>query len=195
MFNISLSPVYMFVAPSRLRKAYKVNAANRPRCKRFAEILSRKYDFMSDHELIDQYRLDWAGIVHFSRYLSDEHTSKGMIPPILKFLLALRFYSTGCSLKHLAEEFGVSAASCSNVIHDVSLRLSLHLKTYVKFPVGPSEELRVKQGFVEYSGFPNCIGAVDGTQIAIKRPNRNEEVYVNRKNFHSLNGQVSSATN
>ena len=70
----------MVVASSRLRKAYKVNAANRPRSSRFAEILSRKYDCMSDHELIDQYRLDRTGIEHFTRYLNEEDTSKGMIP-------------------------------------------------------------------------------------------------------------------
>ena len=39
-------------------------------------------------------------------------------------------------------------------------------------------------------GFPSVIGVVDGTQIKILAPKRNEEVFVCRKGFHSINAQV-----
>ncbi|KAK3107873.1 hypothetical protein FSP39_024105 [Pinctada imbricata] len=39
--------------------------------------------------------------------------------------------------------------------------------------------------------FPKVLGCVDGTFIKIKPPKENEQDYVNRKGFHSLNVQVS----
>lgn len=41
--------------------------------------------------------------------------------------------------------------------------------------------------FVEKFGFPGVIGCIDGTHVAIVRPNDHEETYFNRKNYHSLN--------
>ncbi|XP_064645136.1 putative nuclease HARBI1 [Lineus longissimus] len=35
--------------------------------------------------------------------------------------------------------------------------------------------------------FPRVIGAIDGTHCRIKKPSINENVYVNRKGFHSIN--------
>lgn len=47
---------------------------------------------------------------------------------------------------------------------------------------------------------PHTIGAVDGTQIAITPPNENDELYqehlyINRKQYHSINCQIVSNTN
>ncbi|XP_062620963.1 putative nuclease HARBI1 [Saccostrea cucullata] len=41
--------------------------------------------------------------------------------------------------------------------------------------------------FSRISGFPNVIGAIDGTHIGIKSPSFEENVFVNRKNYHSIN--------
>lgn len=40
-----------------------------------------------------------------------------------------------------------------------------------------------------YAGFPNVLGAVDGTNITLQAPNLDEASFVNRKNFHSINVQ------
>ena len=40
------------------------------------------------------------------------------------------------------------------------------------------------------AGFPNVVGAVDGTHIRIQAPTQNEDDYVNRKGYHSINVQV-----
>jgi hypothetical protein len=40
---------------------------------------------------------------------------------------------------------------------------------------------QVMQGFHDLAGFPNVIGAVDGTHVRIKSPSTGEHLYVNRK--------------
>ncbi len=37
------------------------------------------------------------------------------------------------------------------------------------------------------AGFPGVVGAIDGTHVRIISPTVNEEAYVNRKGFHSIN--------
>lgn len=41
-----------------------------------------------------------------------------------------------------------------------------------------------------FSGFPNVVGLIDGTQIPIVAPREYPEQYVNRKGFFALNAQV-----
>ena len=48
---------------------------------------------------------------------------------------------------------------------------------------------------VSYLGFPNVIGAIDGTHVRILRPAVEDHwSYRNRKDFFSLNVQVSNGT-
>ena len=48
---------------------------------------------------------------------------------------------------------------------------------------------------VSYLGFPNVIGAIDGTHVRILRPAVEDHwSYRNRKGFFSLNVQVSNGT-
>jgi hypothetical protein len=41
--------------------------------------------------------------------------------------------------------------------------------------------------FYNIAGFPNVIGSIDGTHVAIKTPSFEEHVFVKRKNVHSIN--------
>lgn len=54
----------------------------------------------------------------------------------------------------------------------------------------PANVNATKADFFDIAGFPNVLGAVDGTHIRIKRPHTDEASYVNRKRFHSLNVQA-----
>lgn len=43
----------------------------------------------------------------------------------------------------------------------------------------------------ENYGFPQVIGAIDGTHIKIAAPKLNTQSYINRKGFHSMQLQVN----
>ena len=45
----------------------------------------------------------------------------------------------------------------------------------------------LKADFFSVGGFPNVIGAVDGTNVRIQAPHEDEASFVNRKGFHSIN--------
>ena len=57
-------------------------------------------------------------------------------------------------------------------------------------PRNRTERELTKRNFYEIANFPGVLGCVDGTHIPIIAPPENEYMYVNRKNFHSINVQV-----
>lgn len=48
------------------------------------------------------------------------------------------------------------------------------------------------QKFFAEKGLPVVLGCVDGTRVRIQAPSQNEEEYLNRKGYHSLNVQIVS---
>ena len=57
----------------------------------------------------------------------------------------------------------------------------------MKLPETVAEVENLTQRFLEHHGFPQCIGAIDGTHIAIRQPNQNYADCINRKGFTSVN--------
>lgn len=51
-----------------------------------------------------------------------------------------------------------------------------------------NEKKIIEEHFLN-NGFPNVIGAIDGTHIKIDKPERDAESYINRKGYYSV--QVS----
>ncbi|KAK0134450.1 putative nuclease HARBI1 [Merluccius polli] len=61
--------------------------------------------------------------------------------------------------------------------------------TFIRFPLDNQQLHRIKANFMacRYAG---VVGAVDGTHIQIIAPSKDEDVFVNRKNVHSINTQI-----
>jgi hypothetical protein len=61
----------------------------------------------------------------------------------------------------------------------------------ITFPTTRDELRRVKARFYRVAGFPNVVGAIDGTQVPIQGMSTAEEhLFVCRKGFHSINVQA-----
>ncbi|MBN3297179.1 HARB1 nuclease, partial [Amia calva] len=72
-------------------------------------------------------------------------------------------------------------------VWDGIIRMSI---SYIRFPYDTVDQPNIKAQFAAIASFPNVIGAIDCTHIAIKAPSEEEFAYVNRKHFHSINVQI-----
>ena len=63
--------------------------------------------------------------------------------------------------------------------------VSILLTKYIRMPSGDNLKDAV-EGFEHKWGFPQCVGAVDGTHIPIVSPEECPADYYNRKGWHSV---------
>ena len=61
----------------------------------------------------------------------------------------------------------------------------------MSLPACENEIVKLVEKFYEAHGFPQCIGAINGTHIRIKKPISNPTDYINRKGTYSLNVQAA----
>lgn len=84
----------------------------------------------------------------------------------------------------------VSQPSISRAITKVTFALYRKALREVKMPVNADEIRHIKTAFFRVARMPNTVGLIDCTHVAIKAPKDEEELYINRKNYHSLNVQA-----
>ena len=153
-----------------------------------------RYD---DQDFVARYRLPKAVVLEVVDCikLDIERPTKrsGSVPAVLQVCATLQFLACGNFQRSTGDLHGLSKSSVSRSIHSVTAAISRR-RDYIKFSDSGPDLLKVKQGFERYAGFPNVIGAIDGTQIALKAPTDEEWIYVNRKGYHSLNVQVRENT-
>ena len=71
-------------------------------------------------------------------------------------------------------------------LHEVSHAIVEHLTTkHINFPTGQGLR-RIVDSFSSKWGFPQCIGAIDGSHIPIIAPTESPLHYYNRKGHHSV---------
>ena len=121
-----------------------------------------------------------------------EHVAnrRGALTPILQIMLTLRFYATGTFQDTVAELIGVDQSTASRTIARVTDALVVQAREWICLP-SQREADCTKEKFFAMQGFPNVIGCIDGTHVRIQAPREYEHEFVNRKNFHSINVQVS----
>ena len=74
-------------------------------------------------------------------------------------------------------------------VPDVSRALAAKQPCFIKWPFTHDECAKIKNEFYTRGGFPGVVGYVDGTHVRLQPPTQNENNYVNRKRFYSINVQ------
>ena len=80
-------------------------------------------------------------------------------------------------------------STISRVVSSVTEALCNKRNQFIKWPTNANVN-KTKADFYDVAGFPNVLGAVDGTHIPIQAPHEDEASYVNRKHYHSINVQA-----
>ncbi|XP_033755823.1 putative nuclease HARBI1 [Pecten maximus] len=150
-------------------------------------------DTMQDNELIMRYRFPRHIIFQLIDKVTDEMQPTTYrchsIPTQIQVLTCLRFLAKGDYLSEIADIHGISKSSSCLVVHRVVNAICNQLKN-INFQTGTGEVRKVKSDFHKISGFPNVVGAIDGTHIPIQGMSSDDEhTYVCRKGFHSINVQ------
>ena len=117
------------------------------------------------------------------------------IPTERQVAITLWYLSTGSDYRTIGHLFGVSKSTVCVVVKEVCLVIvKCLLPKYIKMPTGTALRDNV-EAFKQTHGFPQCIGAVDGTHIPIISLQQCPTDYYNRKGWHSiiLQGTVDHA--
>ena len=149
-----------------------------------------------DGELLKRYRLNHDGILNVVELVRDAITSptnrNHPISPEIKVLTTLRYLATGKMQLCNGDDIGISQPSVSRILHQTLNALSRpHIvRQFICVPTGVREINKKKADFMAIAGLPGVVGAIDGTHVRIISPSQDEDVFVNRKKYHSINTQV-----
>ncbi|XP_066596515.1 putative nuclease HARBI1 [Prorops nasuta] len=103
--------------------------------------------------------------------------------------IALWFMATPDSYRSVCIKFGVGKATAFRAVRRVTYALHCIAPRFIQWPNGDNCTY-IMESFKKTNGFPNVIGAIDGTHIKIRAPPTDAASYMNRKGFHSLNVQL-----
>ncbi|XP_050355240.1 putative nuclease HARBI1 [Nymphalis io] len=144
-------------------------------------------------EIIRIYRLNEELIAELQnelRALLSSNKRKGLTKRS-KLLCTLSFLASGSYQKILGTNINtfLSQSSVSRSINEVveALNHPSIIKKYLRFPQNISERQELKERFYKKFRIPDVIGCIDGTFVAIIRPQDNDERYYCRKGFYARN--------
>ena len=84
--------------------------------------------------------------------------------------------------RKVTNAFGVYKSSISVTVRRVCVALTDFLgPRYICLPTSEKDVNELIRNFYNIDGFPLCVGAIDGTHIAIEEPKENASDYTNRK--------------
>ena len=118
-------------------------------------------------------------------YLQRQHVVRKPLTVEQRLAICLWRLGTNIEYRTISHLFGVGISTGCRVVHDVCGVIVQHMAPmYIDIPTG--EGLRnIVDGFFSKWGFPQCIGAIDGSHIPIIAPKENPLDYYNRKGYHS----------
>ncbi len=117
---------------------------------------------------------------------------RSSIDPVKQVAITLYYLSDEGGIRKTANAFGISRQSVSKIVRKVCKAITVYLgPKYVKLPFTEGEVNDLVKNFHRTHGFPQCLGAIDGTHILIKQPRVNSTDYINRKNCYTLNVQAT----
>ncbi|KAM9302067.1 putative nuclease HARBI1 [Gastrophryne carolinensis] len=109
------------------------------------------------------------------------------IGPETQIMAALGFYTSGSFQTRMGDTIGISQASMSRCVANVTEALVERASQFISFPREEAAVQKLKDDFYNLAGVPGVLGVMDCMQVPIKAPNSEDLSYINRRGLHSLN--------
>lgn len=108
------------------------------------------------------------------------------IPAIERLVVTLRFLTAGLSQKTLAENFCLGRTTVHRIIRETCEAVADVLAGYIQMPRNSTAWKNVAKLFESRWNMPNCVGALDGKHVLLKKPSNSGSVWYNYKGTFSV---------
>ncbi|XP_072254313.1 putative nuclease HARBI1 [Pyxicephalus adspersus] len=150
-------------------------------------------DDMEDHDVKVHFRLS-RHVIHtlyalLEAKIEPKTRRSQAVPGMTRLLTTLYILGRGSFQTTSALVCGLSQPTVSRVFMQVINAIVDLVPSYIHFPDTAEEWRNVKEDFFREAGFPNILGAIDCTHVAIQAPIQGIS-FRNRKQYDSLNVQI-----
>ena len=155
-------------------------------------ILTRILSPVSDAAFRRTYRLSRSSFEYLCEELryelrGQDTNMRETCPLEIRVALTLDRLCNGHTFWTLSEKYHVSQASASKFYSETIEAINrLLTPRWIRFPRTPEELRAVASTFHIRRGMCNCVGAVDGSHIKVRRPHAESLAYRNRKQYDSV---------
>ena len=128
-------------------------------------------------------------------YIQKQTTRFSKLISVEKQVASTLYYvSDEGRLRKVANASGICKSTTSGIIRRVTQAISKFLPTkYIRVLSTEEDVNNLVKDFYEQHGFPQCLGAIDGTHIRIKQPSCSAHSdYINRKGNFTINCQAAA---
>ncbi|XP_040278279.1 protein ALP1-like [Bufo bufo] len=126
-------------------------------------------------------------LVLLSPHLQRQDTfMRDCIPPVERLVITLRYLATGQSLASLHFAFLIGKSTASMVVRETCVAIWDVLHPAVMAQPQKEYWLQIVDHFFKSCNFPNCVSAIDGKHIRVKKPIRSGSQFFNYKKYFSF---------
>ncbi|XP_063907400.1 putative nuclease HARBI1 [Zophobas morio] len=164
-----------FMLPIRRRKIYK----------------ARRQAGASTYKAM--YRFEEDNVEYLADVFLGENNERrgGALTPKQKIQIFLRYVGGLGFQVGVGEDSGTHQSSVSRTVKFVSEKIYGKVNQWIQFPAEQAEIDAARHQWQEVFNFPFVIGALDCTQIKIKKPLEHGDEYICRKQFASIDVQAT----
>jgi DDE superfamily endonuclease len=100
-------------------------------------------------------------------------------------------FGNGASTIDVSKKFSIGEGTVQKITDRVVAAILALQGEYLSWYSSPNDLARMKSRIYESSGFPNCVGFLDGTTVVLaEKPVHDGELYYNRKGEYGINCQI-----
>lgn len=158
------------------------------------------FEYLSCSDFVAQFGISKESCIKlidlFNEELSFDSKRCHAIPPHLRILVTLGFYTTGFFQTTVGDPMQMKKSTVCKIIHQVSKVIAKRRNEFIKFPTGVQERESERTAFNSERLFPGVIGLIGATHIPIVSPGGEQaEQFRNEEGYFSINVQIICKSN